>query len=328
MKHKDKSLLKKSFTLHTTVVALLLICLTTVAPAQTTLPAEDIAEKALAATVYLEMKDTNGKTLGIGSGFFVQPNLIATNYHVIEGAANGTAKRVGKSTTYNVEGVTATDKINDLTLLKVKASGIKPLPLGDNNKIQIWETVYVTWSPEGSGMLSKGIISSTQSKDTKERIEISRGSSGDLNNTVPPKSITRRLPTAFGSSFFPGSSGGPVLNTKGEVVGMSFMTFEGGGISNFVIPSETLKKLMKQAKTVKPLAQEKKSISAETYLLWGNLKYDLGDFAGAVKDYTAAIQLKPDFVNAYINRGYAKGRLQTPMKLSKIISRMLTLLSR
>ena len=101
---------------QTTIIALLLFCIINTAPAQTTLPAEDIAEKALAATVYLEMKDKNGKTLGIGSGFFVKSNLIATNYPVIEGAAKGTAKLVGKSTTYNIEGVTATDKTNDLVL--------------------------------------------------------------------------------------------------------------------------------------------------------------------------------------------------------------------
>ena len=95
--------MKESFALHIAAVVLLLICSTTIAPAQTVLPAEDIAEKALAGTVYLEMKDKNGKTLGIGSGFFVKPNLIATNYHVIEGAAKGTAKLVGKSTTYNIE---------------------------------------------------------------------------------------------------------------------------------------------------------------------------------------------------------------------------------
>ena len=106
-------------------VAVLLLCITATAPAQT---AEQIAEKALAATVYLEMKDSTGKTLGFGSGFFVRENLVATNYHVIEGAARGTAKLVGKYTTYTIEGITATDKINDLTLLKVTAYGIKPLP--------------------------------------------------------------------------------------------------------------------------------------------------------------------------------------------------------
>ena len=131
MKHKDKLLWPFP---QTTIIALLLFCIINTAPAQTTLPAEDIAEKALAATVYLEMKDKNGKTLGIGSGFFVKFNIIATNYHVIEGAAKGTVKLVGKNTTYNIEGVTATDKDNDLALLKVTAFGIKPLSLGDSDK--------------------------------------------------------------------------------------------------------------------------------------------------------------------------------------------------
>ena len=120
------------------VAVLLLFCTINTAPAQTTLSAEDIAEKALAATVYLEMQDKNGKTLGIGSGFFVKPNLIATNYHVIEGAAKGTAKLVGKYITYNIEGVTATDKVNDLVLLKVTAYGIKPLSLGNSDSCSDW----------------------------------------------------------------------------------------------------------------------------------------------------------------------------------------------
>ena len=102
----------------------LLFCLTNSATAQTV---PEIAEKALAATVYLEMQDSTGKTLGFGSGFFVKPNLIATNYHVIAGAASGTAKLVGKYTTYKIEGFTATDEANDLALLKVSAYGIKPL---------------------------------------------------------------------------------------------------------------------------------------------------------------------------------------------------------
>ncbi len=99
MKHRDNLLWM--FRRGTILVALLLFYTINTAPAQTTLSAEDIAEKALAATVYLEMQDKNGKTLGIGSGFFVQSNLIATNYHVIEGAAKGTAKLVSKYTTYN-----------------------------------------------------------------------------------------------------------------------------------------------------------------------------------------------------------------------------------
>ncbi|MDE0301082.1 MAG: hypothetical protein OXN17_20825 [Candidatus Poribacteria bacterium] len=46
---------------------------------------QEIAKKALDSTVLLVMEDTNGQPLGVGSGFFVQPNQIATNFHVIGG---------------------------------------------------------------------------------------------------------------------------------------------------------------------------------------------------------------------------------------------------
>ena len=139
MKHRDSLLW--TFPCAVIVVLSLLFWTINTVPAQTTLSAEDIAEKALVATVYLEMKDKNGKTLGIGSGFFVKPNLIATNYHVIEGAAKGTAKLVGKYTTYNIEGVTATDKVNDLALLKGTAYGVKPLSLGHSDTVRIGEMI-------------------------------------------------------------------------------------------------------------------------------------------------------------------------------------------
>ena len=89
-----------------------------------------IAKKALAATVLLVMEDTNGELLGYGSGFFVQTNQIATNFHVIDGAALGTAKRVGQEAEYTIEGVTAMAESHDLAILQVSASGdIQPLPL-------------------------------------------------------------------------------------------------------------------------------------------------------------------------------------------------------
>ena len=74
MTHQNKSLW-----LPLVILMVLLFCTSSTTSAQTV---PEIAEKALAATVYLEMKDSTGKTLGFGSGFFVKPNLIATNYHV------------------------------------------------------------------------------------------------------------------------------------------------------------------------------------------------------------------------------------------------------
>ena len=186
MTHQNKTF--RQLPLVTLVV--LLFCPISILPAQTV---PEIAEKALAATVYLEMQDSNGKTLGFGSGFFVKPNLIATNYHVIAGAGSGTAKLVGKHTTYRIEGFTATDKYNDLALLKVSASSIKPLPLGNSDAVKIGETVYVAGNPKGlEGTFSNGIISSRRGGYAKGRLQI----------TAP---------------ISPGSSGGPVLNTIGPI---------------------------------------------------------------------------------------------------------------
>ena len=279
MKHQNKSLWQL---LRIIPVIVLVFCTINTVPAQT---APQIAEKALAATVYLEMQDSKGVPLGFGSGFFVGDNLIATNYHVIEGAARGRAKLVGQFSTYTIEGVTATDQTNDLALLKVTMSGINPLPLGNSSDVKIGETVYVAGNPKGlEGTFSNGIISSRRDRYAKERLQM----------TAP---------------ISPGSSGGPVLNSKGEVIGISFMTLVGGQNLNFAIPSRYLTELLTESTPAKPLAEGNRSISAETYFTWGNTKYDLGDYKGAIADFDSAIRLKPDYADVYYNRGLAKSDL-------------------
>ena len=89
-----------------------------------------LAEKILAATVYLEMTDTNEKPISYGSGFFVSSTSIVTNLHVVVGTAKGTAKLVDKPKTYRIQGIIATDTKNDLALLKVTVPGIKPIRPG------------------------------------------------------------------------------------------------------------------------------------------------------------------------------------------------------
>ena len=277
--------------------ALLLFCATTTAFSRT---AEQIAEKALAATVYLEIKDRNGSTLGFGSGFFVEENLIATSYHVIEGAASGTAKKVNNEyAKYVIEGTTGIDKTNDLVLLKVvvfpndpqlsaihkKLIPIEPLSLGNSDNIKIGATVYVAGNPKGlEGTFSSGIISRRRDNSRKERLQM----------TAPVS---------------PGSSGGPVLNTKGEVIGISYMTIESGQNLNFAIPSNYLKALITQSAPVQPLAQRNQPISAETYFLRGNTMFALEIYKEAIVAYDKAIQLEPDNVESYYNRGSAKYNL-------------------
>ena len=117
------------------------------------------------------MEDDNGELLGYGSGFFVKSNQIATNFHVIDGAAQGTVKRVGQETEYTIEGVTAMDESHDLTILQVEASDVQPLPLGDSDTVETGDRVYVAGNPKGffEGTFSDGLISAIRGDSTSKR---------------------------------------------------------------------------------------------------------------------------------------------------------------
>ena len=248
----------------------------------------ELAKKALAATVSLEMQDSNGDILGQGSGFFVRPNLIATNFHVIDGAVKAYAKLVNTATPYTIEGVTATDETNDLALLKVTAHGVTPLPLGDSDAVQIGETVYVAGNPLGfEGTFSDGIISGRRESFTKkERLQM----------TAP---------------ISPGSSGGPVLNPNGEVIGVSTSVYNPlfGQNLNFAVPSNALKALLHRSEEAKPFSSSNATVSYFTYLLRGYEKVLLEDSEGAIQEFSHAIRLNPNDAKLYVYRGIAKASL-------------------
>ena len=213
-------------------LAFLPFCVLTFATAQTP---QQVAQKAFRSTVLLVMEDTNGQPLSLGSGFFVRDNQIATNLHVVEGAARGYAKLVGKETKFNIEGYTAIDEKRDLIILKVTAFGTQAISLGNSDFVQVGETVYAVGNPRGlEGTFSQGIISSIRPVGSDKLIQI----------TAP---------------LSPGSSGGPVLNRKGEVIGVSVFTIRNGQNLNFAIPSNYVKPLLTKVEFTKSLSQLKSS---------------------------------------------------------------------
>ena len=224
MRHRKKLLTR------CTLLGPLLFCVVTVATAQTP---QQIAQKAFRSTVLLVMEDANGQPLSLGSGFFVRDDQIATNLHVIEGATRGYAKLVGKETKFNIEGYTAIDEKRDLIILKVTAFGTQVISLGNSDFAQVGETVYAVGNPRGlEGTFSDGIISSIRPVGSDKLIQI----------TAP---------------LSPGSSGGPVLNHRGEVIGVSVLTIREGQNLNFAIPSNYLKNLIPKVGISKPLSQAK-----------------------------------------------------------------------
>ena len=212
---------------------LLLTFLITVANAQTP---QQIWETAAASTVLLEMRDASNSPAGQGSGFFIGNGLIATNYHVIQKAANGRAKLVHDQRRFEIEGYTAMDPEHDLAILKVANHRIPALPLGNSDTVEISEAVYTVGNPRGlEGTFSQGHISNIHPEGTPQ---------------VHGKVLQ------FDAPISRGSSGGAILNSAGEVIGIVSETRDDGQNLNFAIPVNNLKVLMARSGPVRPLVAE------------------------------------------------------------------------
>lgn len=142
---------------------------------------------------------------GQGSGFVFDANgHIVTNAHVVHGASQ-IEVIFADSTTLRAE-ITGEDLHSDLAVIKVDElpSGTQPLPLGNMNEVAVGQTVVAIGNPFGlGGTLTKGIVSA-------------------MGRTIPaltqfsiPQSIQTDAP------INPGNSGGPLLNLKGEVIGVN-----------------------------------------------------------------------------------------------------------
>jgi len=185
--------------------------------APATLSPEAIAKRVMPSVVSIRMSD--GSNFQSGSGFFVSPDTIATNFHVIEGMTSGTVRIVGGTRTYSISGVVGYDKETDLALIQISASIGKSLALASSEKPAVGATVYVVSNPQGlEGTFSPGTVSGLRDFSDGSLIQI----------TAP---------------ISPGSSGGPVVNNKAEVVGIAVGAFEFGQALNFAIPVSSLKTL-------------------------------------------------------------------------------------
>ena len=154
--------------------------------------------------------------LALGSGFAVAPDLIITNLHVFAKASSATVKFTNSTTEHPVTEVVGLDLINDLCAVRILNGNAVPLPLG-SRPLTLTEEVFAFGNPEGlEGTVSKGIISS-----------LNRGN-GLIQIDAP---------------ISHGSSGGPVVNKLGEVVGVVVSMVSEGQNLNFAIPADRVRRL-------------------------------------------------------------------------------------
>jgi S1-C subfamily serine protease len=177
------------------------------------------------AVVIVRTIDREGKSLLQGSGFFIAADRIVTNLHVINGADVIRIETFdGKTTT--VRNVVAVDEADDLALLELEAPKANAAVLQLANSVLEGEAIVVMSHPAGSRWkLTHGQVGPVwKFKGTGKRIQIT-------------------------ASIFPGSSGGPVVNQEGDVVGIAVMHFDGNDDLNFAVPARSLKAL--QASTIR-----------------------------------------------------------------------------
>ncbi len=187
------------------------------------LSTRDLAKRVMSSTVAIAHDTSTG--ISLGSGFFVAPYTIATNYHVIDDGL-GVGTFVNQKSTFILEKVVWTDKENDLAIVRVSIAGI-PLSLGDSDKVQVGDSVFAVGCPEFLvGTFSAGNISAIRSL---------RGNK--LLQTTTPISQ--------------GSSGGPLVDSSGKVVGVIQSSWRKGQNLNFAVPVNLLKGLQVSGQTTK-----------------------------------------------------------------------------
>jgi len=165
---------------------------------------------------------------GQGSGFVIdKEGHILTNYHVIADA------RQVEVTLYNRKKyrakIVGTDRAHDLAIVQIEAPNLTPAVLGDSRNLQVGQKVYAIGNPFGlSGTLTTGIVSSIRSVREPDGMQIDDAIQTD-------------------AAINPGNSGGPLMNWRGEVIGINTMIYSGVGQSGgigFAIPINTAKAVL------------------------------------------------------------------------------------
>lgn len=184
-----------------------------------------LAKETRPAVYLLVLQDEDGKTFGSGTGFLVSPDgLLVTNHHVISEAKSMIAKAENGGL-FPVVHVLGTDLANDLALVQIEGKNLPFLSLAPEGSAEAGTRIAVIGSPLGlEGTLTEGIVSARRRllKEKRDVLQIS-------------------------APISQGSSGSPVLDSQGRVVGIASFLLQDGQSLNFASPSEKLRALLIKA---------------------------------------------------------------------------------
>jgi serine protease Do len=266
-------------------LCLLLSSTVSTAWAEDNLPA--IVKRISPAVVVVETQ--RGTKKGLGTGFFINSRgQIVTNYHVLFGADQAVV-RTQAGRRYPVKRIVAENKEADLVLLAADIPPSEISPLEVSGKLpEVGEKIYAIGHPMGlEKTVSEGIVSAIRKLPKL----------GDIIQIT--------------AAISPGSSGGPVFNSSGVVIGVARATFRTGQNLNFAVPGRHVLELRggSGGHSFQEFSQEMPGNALEKFQQ-GRIYHAKKDYTKAVQAFQEAIKAKPDFAEAYHGAGMSYGAMR------------------
>jgi tetratricopeptide (TPR) repeat protein len=248
----------------------------------------ELVRRIKPSSVAIETFDARNNTVARGSGFFIAHDRVITNRHVIERSTRAEIQLVdGKR--FPVRGVLAIDGEGDLALLQVDVPRNLAIPLTImRTSPQEGESIVVIGNPFGlEGSVSNGIVSAVR----------------EISGYGKIIQIT--------ASISPGSSGSPVVNMAGQVVGVATLQAAEGQNLNFAVPAERIMQMkVSDAQTFAAInseSQRNKRSSAERLYSQGLAQLSRDDYARAAALFEKAVEVDPNYAEAWYQAGYSYG---------------------
>lgn len=187
--------------------------------------------------VYEEKVESTNIERDIGTGFIIsEDGLIVTNKHVVSDLGAKYKVVIGKDETVEVVNIYR-DPVNDLAIIKVNKSGLKPVEIGDSSKLKVGQTVIAIGTALGEfrSTVTKGVISG-----------LGRGiTAGGVGIGMEKLEDVIQVDAAINS----GNSGGPLFDSSGKVIGVNVAVSQGGQNIGFALPINLVKQSVDNFKT-------------------------------------------------------------------------------
>jgi cytochrome c-type biogenesis protein CcmH/NrfG len=273
-----------------------------------------VFDKVKDSIVVVKTLNAAGKVKTQGSGVLLPSGKVATNCHVVEGGASyqvSRGKQIVHATLY------AEDGNKDICLLDAKGIGGEPVQLGKATTLKIGDPVYTVGAPKGLELsLSDGIVA-------------------QLWGEPPPLIQTT-------AAISHGSSGGGLFDGEGRLIGLTTLYIEGGQSLNFAMPVEWIDEIkpgrkpvaegrgqtewlkgalaleqMKDWQGMLDWCQKWTKSEPKNSWAWYNLGFayaSLKRYNDAIEAFRQALQINPDYTNAWYNPWYNLGVVYGKLK--------------